>query len=368
MQVCYIISDIDKALAFEWIASALQKTLDIRFILLNNKDSALERFLIQEEIPVIRITCQGKRDWPVVWWRLVCQLRIWKPQVIHCHLLQASILGLSAALVAGIGRRIVTRHHGDLHHRYHKKGIFWDWICSLLATDVVAISKNVRKILLQKEHVAAEKIHLIPHGFSWPAFRNADSIKSQRLRHKYALVEMAPVVGCIARFTELKGIQYLIPAFRDFLKSYPDALLVLANAHGDYEKNIHELLGMLPSKNYRLISFEKALGELYQCFDLFVHVPVDKEVEAFGQTYVEALAAEVPSIFTLSGIAPDFIKDGHNAWVVPYRDSNAILSALLGLWRDPIMRSRLRNNGWDSVKEEFSISRMILSLEELYGR
>lgn len=367
MFICYIISDIDKALAFEWTATTLKKNHDIRFILMNSGGSALESFLKQSGIPVVRIICRGKKDWPLAWYQLQRQLRKWKPQVVHCHLLQASILGLSAAWCTSISKRIVTRHHGNLHHRYHKKGILWDKLCNALATDIVAISENVKNILLNMDLASPQKICLIPHGFEWQTFRNTDSLKVQNLRDKYALNGKSPVIGCIARFTELKGIQYLVPAFRQFLKTNPDAVLVLANAQGDYAHRLHQLLLTLPSENYRLIAFEPSIGELYQCFDLFVHVPVDREVEAFGQTYVEALAAEVPSVFTLSGIAPDFIEHGENAWVVPFRNTPAVLSALQALWKYPTVRAKLKENGWESVREKFGFSLMISRLEALYG-
>ncbi len=367
MQVCYIISDINKALAFEWIAAAFQDNLDIRFIILNSDDSELERFLNIKGVPVVRVKCRGKRDWLGAFCLLLRQLRKWNPEVVHCHLLQASILGLTASWFAGCRKRIVTRHHGDLHHRHHKKGVLWDKLCNVLATDIIAISGNVKLILTEMDHAPAEKIHVISHGFNWKTFRNIEASQVNNLKCKYDLLGKSPVIGCIARFIELKGIQYIIPAFKQFLQLNPNAVLVLANSQGDYASQLGELLRSLPSESYRLISFEPAVEELYQCFDLFVHVPVDSTAEAFGQVYVEALAAEVPSIFTISGIASDFIEHEQNSWVVPYRDSTAIEHALKVLWQTPELRSRLKRNGWNSVEERFSFSQMILKLEALYG-
>src|SRR5256885_4070776 len=36
--------------------------------------------------------------------------------------------------------------------------------------------------------------------------------------------------------------------------------------------------------------------------DVFVHAPIAPQVEAFGQVYVEAMAAGVPSVITRAGI------------------------------------------------------------------
>ncbi len=44
-----------------------------------------------------------------------------------------------------------------------------------------------------------------------------------------------------------------------------------------------------------------------------MHVTIGKHYEAFGQIYVEALAAGIPSVFTLTGIAPEIIEHEHNA-------------------------------------------------------
>ena len=367
MKLCYIISDIDKSLSFEWLAVELQKVHNLSFILLNGHGTALEHFLISRSIDFVSISCAGKKDWPKAWYQLVLQLRIWKPEIVHCHLLQATILGLLAAYIVGTRKRIFTRHHGTLHHLNHKKGVLWDKLCNALASDIVAVSDNVKHILNNMDHATPNKVSVIPHGFDWHSLRFISNKEESYLKEKYNLLGKSPIIGCIARFTEWKGIQYTIPAFGKFLESCPDALLVLANAQGDYAEHIHQLLKELPSESYRIIAFEPDLGELYRCFDLYVHVPVDAEVEAFGLTYVEALAAEVPSIFTISGIAPAFIEHAHNAWVVPYRDSNAILLALNTLWQSPSLRSQLKINGWRSVQDPFDISQMIMRLEGLYG-
>ena len=62
MKVCYIISDIQKSFAFEWIASRIKGKYDLSFILLNPGDSPLEQFLLKNKIEVIRIPYRGKSN------------------------------------------------------------------------------------------------------------------------------------------------------------------------------------------------------------------------------------------------------------------------------------------------------------------
>jgi len=369
MIVVYIISDIDKALAFEWISDSFRKrNISISFILLNPENSAIEQYLLANNLSVIRIPVRGKKDWPKALREIKRVLKQWNPEVIHCHLLQASILGLLAAWWLRIPKRFFTRHHSTLHHQYHKKGVLWDKLCNTLATDIVAVSKNVKNILVDRENVAPEKVHIIHHGFQWDEFRKVTSGQVRILRNRYTLGDESFVIGCIARFTELKGIQYLIPAFKRFHRKHPRSILVLANTHGAYKKHINMLLEELPSNSYRLVSFEPALGVLYQCFNLFVHVPINPYIEAFGQIYIEALAAGVPSVFTLSGIAPEFIQHEKNALAVPFRDDDAIYEALERLWGEPLLREQLSREGWKSVQKEFRLEKMIDFLEVLYEK
>jgi glycosyltransferase involved in cell wall biosynthesis len=365
--ICFVVSDINKALAFEWISRFLpEKGYSLCFILLNSNYSDLEDYLYANKIEVERITLRGKRDWLIALRRVIISLLRRKPNIVHCHLLPAGIIGLTAARIAGIRHRIYTRHHSSQHHIYNRRGIWLDYYCNQMATRIVAVSELVQRILTKWENVPLQKVSMIPHGFCLDIFSQLNADDLQSFQNRYHLGEKRPVIGVISRFIELKGVQYVLPAFRKYLEKYPDALLLLLNARGDYEPAIREELEKIPVSSYCRILFEPNISAAYWAMDIFIHVPIDDHSEAFGQIYVEALAAGVPSIFTLSGIAPDFVRDGENALVVPYRDSEAIYSAMIRLWENPTLRLHLINNGLPSVKERFDLPIMVNGLDKLY--
>lgn len=368
-KLCYIISDIDKALAFEWISDKLQeKNYDIYFVLLNPKDSELEHYLKFQNLPFTRVICRGKKDWANGIFEVSKILYRLNPQIVHCHLLNAGIIGLTAAWLSGISHRIYTRHHSSQHHVYNPKGIWLDRYCNWMATRIVAVSGLVKRILIDWENVPASKIELIPHGFLLEHFRRVDSDRVNAFRARHQIHNVYPIIGVISRFIELKGVQYIIPAFGHFLDKFPDALLILFNARGNFEFEIRKALSHLPECSYRCIVFDSDISAAYTAMDIFIHVPVDDNSEAFGQIYVEALAAGIPSIFTLSGIAPDFIKDGENAIVIPYRNSDAIYTALMRLTSDPDLSLRLAKSGPASVIDKFDLPIMINALDNLYKK
>lgn len=365
-KVVYILSHINKSLAFEWIATQLPSdNTHLSFILLNPGPSELELFLKRQGIPYTSISYRGIIDFPVAFIKLLFLLRKEKPDIIHCHLFHATLIGLLAGWFAGIKRRIYTRHHSTYNWEYNKKGVWIDRFLNWLATDIVAISQNVKQVLPEKEKVKPSKIRLIHHGFDLDAFANVETHRIDILREKNNPGNKSPVIGVIARWIEWKGIQFIIPAFRKLLLDYPNALLILANANGPYKLEIQGLLAELPEGSYKMIPFENDLFALYQLFDIYVHVPINPEIEAFGQTYVEALAAGIPSVFTLSGVASEFIEHEKNALVVPFHDSESIYYSIVRLLDDEMLKNKMVDNARESIKQ-FELSTMIQKLKKLY--
>ena len=369
-KVTFIISQIDKAIGFEWITENLDRSrFELSFILLNEKPSYLAGFLREKGIAVDELIFAGrKQDLPVLVLRVLGLLRRRKPDVIHTHMYIADLVGQFAGKLLGVKKRVYTRHSSNESRKYHKKQRI-DKIINALSTHVIAISENVRNILHQEEGVALARIRLIHHGFDLARFENIPPSETAELSAKYNPSGKRPVVGVVARYSHWKGIQFAIAAFKKLLGDYPNALLLLANAKkGDYKDELDRLLkSELPADSYHEIVFEHNLFALYQLFDVYVHLPIDPELEAFGQTYVEALAAGIPSVFTLSGVAREFIRNGENALAVDFQNSEQVYEAIVRLLKDEDLRNKLSANGRRDVREMFTLEIMIDKMERLYS-
>jgi len=363
-KVVYIVSDIDKSLGFEWTALHLKSKYVLSFVLIGKHGTALEKYLSSIGVPCYVI---ADKDYPGnlnKWWKLLLYLKREKPQIVHSQLWRATLLAMTTSWLLRIKKRIFTRHHAALHYNEFPSGRKWDRLCNFLSTDIVAISQNVETILVDWDKANPGKVHVIHHGFDLDYFSRVDESEVVHLRNKYRLNHY-PVVGVISRYLKLKGIQYVIPAVRKIREQFPDAHLVLANASGHYAQEIKSLLATLPHGSYTEIAFEKDLASLYQVFDVFVHTPVDATVEAFGQTYVEALAAGVPSVFTFSGVAPEFVRHEENALIVAYKNPEATATAIQRVLTDKALAESLIHKGRRSALR-FSLPNMLTKLEALY--
>ena len=165
-KVTYIVSDIDKSIAFEWIVEQLnKKKIDLSFILINKASTShLHSYLKENNIPVFQLYFSDKKKLPVIIFKCFLLLKKINPDIVHCHLFWANIIGLTASKLSNIKNRIFTRHHSTYHHTYFPKAVKWDRLCNFLATDVVAISGNVEDVLVRLEKVPQKKNH---KNLSW---------------------------------------------------------------------------------------------------------------------------------------------------------------------------------------------------------
>lgn len=366
-KITYIISDTHKAVFFENTALGLrEKGIELSFILINSEHTELSLFLEKNHFETYHLHVKSlARSFKQI---LQCRSILQKIQAdtVHCHISTANWVGLWAARFAFVKQIIYTRHSGEpLVHTFKERLI--DQFQNILATKIVAISTNIKDILL-RQGVTENKIILINHGFDLARMLNPDPAEVLRIKNTYNPGNQFPVVGVVARWLELKGIQYIIPAFIELLTKYPDAKLCMFNAseHAEYGKEIKNLLSAIPARNYEAVVFENNVFDLYHLFDLYIHVPVNPDCEAFGQTYIESLAAGIPSIFTLSGIAREFIIDQENALVVDYKNSAEIHEAILLLLDNKLLRDKLTIKGKQNMQERFGLPVYLKKLIQLY--
>ena len=366
-RITYVISDIDRAIAFEWIFEYIDKTkFELSFVLLKDGSSYFEEYLIKSHINFVRINYKSKKDLPAALLKLISFFKKNQTEIVHTHLFNATFLGMIAAKLCGIKKRIYTRHYSTYHHQYFPNSVKWDKLNNILATHIIAISQVVKDVLIEKEGVKEEKINLIYHGFKLEEFSEKNLKITESLKINYNPLNKQPIIGAISRFTKLKGLQYVIPAFTEVLKEYPNALLLLFNASGDYTNEIDKLLREIPSESYRKIVFEKEITSLYHLFDVFIHTPINDNIEAFGQTYIESMASGVPLIATKSGIANEILVNNINAIVVPYKNSQEIFHGVKLLLDNLDLRMAITKNAQNLVYEKFQLNLMIEELEKLY--
>ncbi len=148
-----------------------------------------------------------------------------------------------------------------------------------------------------------------------------------------------PVILFVGRLVEYKGVEYLMQAFADVVKTVPHTKLVIVGK-GPQETELRNLQEKLKLRNvYFLGAVEtRLMPEIYAGSDVLVLPSVR---EPFGNVVIEAMASGKPVIGSYVGGIRDTIIHGATGYHVRPRSSRQISMYLARLLKDEPLRKRL---------------------------
>ncbi|OHA90762.1 MAG: hypothetical protein A2832_01410 [Candidatus Zambryskibacteria bacterium RIFCSPHIGHO2_01_FULL_44_22b] len=126
---------------------------------------------------------------------------------------------------------------------------------------------------------------------------------------------------------------------------------------GEERENLENMarnLGIYDSVDFR--GFVENARTYLSSFDIFV---MPSRSEALPYALLEAGFAGLPVIATSVGGIPEIIESGISGALIPSDDSEALLSSLVLFYDNPRMRDRLGDFLKKSVKEKFSLEKVL---------
>lgn len=275
--------------------------------------------------------------------------------IIHSNTRVTQVLGCLA------GRYSLTPHvstcHGFFKNRLSRR-IFPCWGCR-----VIAISQEVAGHLAGDLGVRQECIRLIHNGVDIDRFSLRDEKIRENAREKLGLGQ-APVVGIIARLSEVKGHSYLIEAMKQVLEKAAGARLLIVG-EGKCAEALRNLVRRLKIENN--VSFIPNVADtagILASMDLFVLPSLQ---EGLGLSLMEAMASGLAVIGSDVGGIKSLIRHGHNGLLVRPKDIEGLSSAILQLLADEERRISFGNRAREFIRENFSRQDMIARTERVYA-
>ncbi len=327
----FIFSDVESSPQLETIAKLIDsRVLSFRVIQVGNENSILMNNLRESGIFVHHLK-KPKKFLSIRLMILIGKdIFFFKPDLLYASGQYASFYGLLNAKILRVERRIYTRHHSNFHYIYRMyHGIILDKIVNYSATQIISVSETVSKILSSKENVPQNKIIQIYNGIELSKF-----LILRKFRVRFNLEHHShdfPKILVISRHTDLKGVFYIGEAFLELLKVYPMAHITFIGEKSDAYPRLRDLLSKIDPERYEFIFHSQNVDTHFKFSDLFIHVPVGPEVEAFGLVYIEAIAAGIPIVCTKSGVLSEFPNLDQYLSYVDYRDSLSIYKAITSI-------------------------------------
>ena len=222
-----------------------------------------------------------------------------------------------------------------------------NWLVTCTSANVKHLSALTRD---------AGKVSLIYHGLD---FKRFDENKSPHSMRDGSSASDPVQLVSVGRAVDKKGYNFLL----DALAALPPQLNWTFSHIGGGEL-IHRLQQRAKALGLgQRISWLGALPQtdvlaLYRQADLFVlpsRISNDGDRDGLPNVLMEAQSQRLACLSTnISGI-PELIVHQQTGWLVPQKDSRALCDAIGVLIRDPQLRNRLAQAGFERVHEQFSL-------------
>ncbi|MEW5767278.1 MAG: glycosyltransferase [bacterium] len=312
-------------------------------------------------IPVYILGKRNKLDFTVLF-RLVSLLKRKKVDLVHTWMFTANMWGRLAAMLARIPCRIASERNVAL-----AKGTCRNVIDKVLAgfTDlIIANSEGVKNSCL-KAGLPSEKLIVIPNSCDLARF---DQRKDQgKIKSDLGIRDDSLLVGTVGNFKpqQQKGQQFLIQAAPEVLSLFPEAIFILVGDGPQREKIERLAVELSISEKVRFLGQRRDVPDILSCLDVFV---LPSLYEGLPNVVLEAMACRLPVVGTDVGGTNELVLDGQTGILVPPKDPERLAEAIVTLLRDKGLTRRMAEAGRKRVEEEFSLERMVNSVEEVYDR
>ena len=282
-------------------------------------------------------------------------LRERRIEIIHAHMARDYPLAALAASRADGTQLVLTRHVLFQLHKSHR-------LTLRNVARVIAVSRAVFDSLRAQRVFDRSKITVVYNGIDVDRFagsRKVTTDKDQDARFR---------VGMIGHIAPIKGHKEFVRAAAIVCQRRDDVDFVIVGEdksyRGENRRRIEKLIAELKiGPRVKLLGWTNEVEKVLGTFDLFVS---PARAEPFGLSIVEAMAAGVPVLATMSEGACEIIEPDQTGRLVPLRDVDALAGAIDELLSDPQECERLSANAQHAACERFSLARMVDETEDVY--
>lgn len=220
---------------------------------------------------------------------------------------------------------------------------------------VTTVSKSLKDDTINLFNIQTE-INVIPN------FVNLDKYKKQNLPIDL-LTKNNKIITHVSNFRKVKRIDDVIDVFYGINKKIPSKLLMIGEGP---EKNKAERKVKKMGIKDKVIFFGNSneTSKILSFSDLFL---LTSEVESFGLSALEAMAASVPVISTKIGGIPEVNKDGFSGLLSEVGDIDKMISDSLYILSSEKVLNQFKKNAREQAKK-FNIQNIVPQYEKIYKK
>ncbi len=276
--------------------------------------------------------------------------------VIHAQTRVTQVMGFFVARDTGVP--CVSTCHGFFKTRLSRR-LFPFW-----GKGVIAISPAVEEHLKKDFRVSPDKVSLVMNGLDVSDFVCKTEQEKKDGRESLGLPE-GPLIGIIARLSDVKGHEVLIKAMYKIVQKILNARLLIVG-QGKMEDALRQQVNELNLQNH--VFFSESVNEpekFLPLFDLFVMPSLQ---EGLGLSVMEAQAAGLPVVASRVGGIPSLVEDGRTGRLVKPGDADELAKAIISVSQDNFEATKMGLRAREFVIKNFSADEMVDKTIEVYNR
>jgi len=308
-------------------------------------------------VPVFNLKKRGKTDLPFLL-RLARFLKEQRVQLLQTYLFTANVWGHLAGKLAGIPIRVSSERNVDIWEKRYKKVAGRLLMSSSHA--VVVNAEAIKRYLVQRG-APEEKITIIHNGVNCERFNG--SLSGSDARKELGISNETPIVASVARLEPQKGHTCLLQSAKFMLQKFPRVKFLIVG-DGPERKRLESLshsLGIAESVVFT--GGTREVPKLLSACDVSV---LSSNKEGMSNSLLESMALGKPVVATRVGGNDEVIVEGETGFLVPRDNPQALATASLKLIEDKELARKMGQRAKERVMEQFSVSRMVRSTEDLY--
>src|SRR5260370_11286367 len=192
---------------------------------------------------------------------------------------------------------------------------------------VLAVSEEVRRFCIQKDHLSPKKVVTLYNGLELNRIPSRNGNRS--LRCALGMDASTPIVVTVGHIRPVKGIDVLVETAAKVAREFPGVAFLVIGRNSDpkYFQELESRIAELGLReNVRFFGESENIFFLLQMCDVF-YLP--SRSEGFSNALIEAMACGLPCIATRVGGNAEAIEEGRSGYLIESEDSQTAAERIL---------------------------------------
>jgi len=297
---------------------------------------------------------------PLFLWKLFVVIRNEKPEILHCHLFHANLIGRIIGRISKVPFIVSTIHSDNFGGKFR---YFLLKITDFLTDITVVVSEKIKEDLVKRKIITINKIKVIYNGVP----ENKDIINKEdieKIKNNLKITNNYPILLSVGRLTQVKGQIYLIQALSILKDKYPDIKLLLIGDGPEKLSLVGEVNKLRLTNNVLFLGELRDISLFYKLADIFILPSLN---EGFGLAVVEAMSNKLLVVASRVGGVSEIINNRVTGFMVNTADYTALYNVInKAALITETEKNLIISNAYIEFQTKFSLKKMIANYDELY--